>query len=562
VVVALAFLLLVWSGCSSELSPPPPPQISQQETAENDEAPKDTVIRNVLQLIRTAPTNPGGDNFNIAAENLNHYFEGTLPSEFLLAPDARQNLERMLKSTGVRDTKTALQQYQDPKFIAQRDGRHIEDCLLYQGIAARVGGDGDDLTRIQRVFDWIIRQVELVPEGLLAPPNLPHVRARPYDVLLRGMATERGGDWSERSWVFMALCRQLGVDVGLLVFTPALPTTGPLTRSQRTTPSQPVVWACVAAVGHDAYLFDARFGTPIPGPNGKGVATLEQAATDPGILAQLDLPDQEYRPNRRDLGSGELGVFIDSSMGYFAPRMRLLEAALKGKNKMVLYREPAEINAAFAKAIGPRFRGIGLWTMPLMVEYGLFNSGEFVQSTQYSIRLFDSKLPLLAARLDQLRGDLDKAIEDYVSNRFVKNALQTNSKKDLIPDEIQRDLDMYYTYFLALAQLDRGKTTEAEYMFKECLRLLPPLAGRVPPYALYRWGAYTNLGFLNEAKGETSRAARYFSEPVPPFQQHSNLLRARALIFRDPLAIPPPEAEPVTPPSVTPGNPPQPVAAK
>ncbi len=37
---------------------------------------------------------------------------------------------------------------------------------------------------------------------------------------MRGMATEEGGTWAERGWLFMSLCRQLGIDVGLITYTP------------------------------------------------------------------------------------------------------------------------------------------------------------------------------------------------------------------------------------------------------------------------------------------------------------------------------------------------------
>src|SRR5438132_176317 len=84
------------------------------------------------------------------------------------------------------------------------------------GPAPRVGGVGDDRSRVRRVVRWIMDQIELVPAGALAAPGLGQAQARPYDVLMRGMATETEGFWAERGWVFMVLCRQLGVDVGLL----------------------------------------------------------------------------------------------------------------------------------------------------------------------------------------------------------------------------------------------------------------------------------------------------------------------------------------------------------
>src|SRR5262249_6942501 len=131
------------------------------------------------------------------------------------------------------------------------DARHLEDCMLYQSIAQRVAGKGDDLTRVRRVFDWMVQQVQLVPAGSLAAPRLGQAYARPYDVLLRGRAVEADGGWSERGWLFLSLCRQLGLDSGLVTYTPA-------------GAKSPVVWCVAVLVDGKAYLFDTKVGLPVP----------------------------------------------------------------------------------------------------------------------------------------------------------------------------------------------------------------------------------------------------------------------------------------------------------
>src|SRR5438034_353003 len=49
------------------------------------------------------------------------------------------------------------------------------------------------------------------------------------------------------------------------------------------------LWACgVLADGKpDIYLFDPGMGLPLPGKDGKGVATLADLRKDPGLLGQL-----------------------------------------------------------------------------------------------------------------------------------------------------------------------------------------------------------------------------------------------------------------------------------
>ena len=136
--------------------------------------------------------------------------------------------------------------------------------------------------------------MQLVPPGTLAFGGLPQAYARPYDVLVRGMATEAQGVWAERAWLFIALCRQLEIDAGLITYSrsrslePRFPRYGlefeleAGLRGMRFGPKPPMVWICAAIIDNKAYLFDARLGLEIPGPDGTGVATLEDALTDDG----------------------------------------------------------------------------------------------------------------------------------------------------------------------------------------------------------------------------------------------------------------------------------------
>ena len=147
--------------------------------------------------------------------------------------------------------------------------------MMYYGIATRVAGTGEDIDRVRRVFDWVVRQVQLVPPGALAAGRLPHVFARPYDVLLRGMATEAEGFWAERAWLFMAAvsptgyrhrldhlyqerdARARGAEYGSIESRPPW--------SARKPPKPPIIWICAALIDDKAYLFDARRRPRSPG---------------------------------------------------------------------------------------------------------------------------------------------------------------------------------------------------------------------------------------------------------------------------------------------------------
>ncbi len=425
--------------------------------------------------------------------------------------------------------------------------------MMYYGIANRVAGPGQNLDRVRRVFDWVVRQVQLVPPGALGAGQMGQAYARPYDVLLRGMATEAEGVWAERAWLFMAMCRQLEIDSGLLTYSrgysiePIMATLGasgegtsPVANPRRS--QKPVViWICAVLIDDHAYLFDARLGMEIPGPGGHGVATLADALSDPSILERMNLPGQvPYTTSRAALLASQtkIGVLIDSSSSYFSPKMKLLQRELAGKNRTILYRHPAEQRDHFTHVLAPRQGSVSLWPLPLEVENRLFTDPRFVDSIQYSLVFFRPEFPLVYARVKQLRGELNEAIQDYVKFRFAeKTPLVTDKKKkEMVPREIQDGLDIYATYYLALAHLEGNNLDQAELMFRKTLELLPEPGPTQPFYSMFRWGANTNLGRIHEARKNHSTAVAYYTQVDPTFQHAGNLLRARELVWSDPMA--------------------------
>ncbi len=295
--------------------------------------------------------------------------------------------------------------------------------------------------------------------------------------------------------------------------------------------------SCAALVDGKPYLFDPALGLPIPSADGKGVATLDEAATDPAILARLDLPGWGYEPSQADLAANPVKILLESSFGSLSPRMKLLQHDLAGENRMVLFRDPLEQVEAFQKALGPRCAAVDLWHLPLVVEYSLFHDSTFVHSTQISLRFFDSSLPLLGARLDQLRGDLPAAMHAYVLIRFAENGTLSDGKTP-IPAEAQKVLDSFATYFLALAQEEKGDLGQAKFLFGEALKMLPEAARNMPHFAMFRWGAETNLGLIYADSHDPGLASRYLTRELPTMQGLGNLIRARGQIWEDPFLTP------------------------
>jgi hypothetical protein len=517
------------------------------------------ILENVVTLIERAIIRPGGQNFEIATRNLNQYFDNPNPADYAMSEEVRTFVARGLPEVVTRirrkPAEEVVKEFERPQF-QMPDARHLEDCMLYAKIARRVAGSGDDLTRVRRLFEWTLNQVTLVPPASLAGRSKFQAQSRPFDVLLRGLATEDGAGWAERAWVFLSLCRQIDLDSGLLCYTPRPPAQEGKTEAKdegkEARPPVPVPWICVVLIEGKPYLFDARIGLAIPGPDGHGVATLNDALDDPHVLGRLELPGQSaYGTTRAALldSPSKIGVMLDSSPGYFSPRMKLLQEELSGTDRTVLYRDPAAQARKFAQAIGPRFGEAKLWDMPIAVFTLLFTSGEFVDAAQQALALFDPDLPLVYARIKQLRGELPEAISEFVSMRFAERALLMD-KKRLMPPEVQRAMDAYSTYFLGLCHLEQKNTEQAEFFFRETLKLLPdPGPGRLY-YNMFRWGAETNLAKLLEARGETALATAYFAQEMPTPQHHGNLLRARDLIWRNPAAPLAPRLPPAPPPDI------------
>jgi tetratricopeptide (TPR) repeat protein len=506
--------------------------LSPRRTPEERKA----ILDNSITLIQRAVIQPGGEHFAQAVKNLNQYFEGTPQAEYELPSAAREYLATQLTPESIRDLQGTA--------WTLRDTRHIEDCMMYYGIAKRVAGVGDNLSRVRRIFDWIVRQVQLVPAGSFGASRLGPAFARPYDVLVRGMATESEGiGWSERAWLFLSLCRQLDIDAGLITYTKGNAVDAMLPQKdetvQRRAQRPRVVWICGVLIEGQIYLFDARLGLEVPGSGGKGVATLEQALADPSILERMNIPGvAPYSTSRATLMSSptKIGILIDSSPGYLSPKMRLLQRELVGNDRAILFADPAEQRDHLAQALGSRAGAIALWELPLTVEARLFNDPEYVGAIQNSLRFFVPDFPLMYARVKQLRGELPEAIEEYVKVRTAVNIPNVLNKKELIPKNFEDGLHVYATYYMALAHLENNRPDLAERMFDQVLETLPvPRQGeRNPYYYMFRWGANANLGRIHEAKHSDEAAVDYYTRPDPTHQHAGNLVRAREIIWDHP----------------------------
>jgi hypothetical protein len=205
------------------------------------------------------------------------------------------------------------------------DAYHLEQCLLLRdaarwldsrGQAARAA-DPPGLEQAAAAFDWVIRQVRL-GKGVAwgkGPAWVP-----PALVLRRGWGTEL-----DRALIFLALLEQVGSPDGrqqhlhgCLLFLP----------NPEKKPSWECLWACGVVVGdgRDVYLFDPRLGMALPGPEGKGIATLAQARQGPKVFDQLATDKARYDVTPEQARAAE--VCLVCSLSALAPRMKYLQDAV------------------------------------------------------------------------------------------------------------------------------------------------------------------------------------------------------------------------------------------
>lgn len=263
----------------------------------------------------------GSDMLN----NLDHFVEGGSDFRESSTEDAvRQTVRRLNEGLAL----TAGDETQKP-ILTEDDGKVLREIVWLRDAARFAVGDATDpLQRAERLFDWTIRNIQLIPEDASVEQRLPVL---PWHVLVFGRGTAL-----DRAWLFQLLARQQGLDVVLLTYADA--------SEKELAANDGKHWWCAALAlegeatgGKSAglYLFDTRWGAPIPGPGGKGVATLAQAAADDKLLRALDI-DAEHPYLVRASDIQKVTALVETSSPYLAERFAKLEAALGGEDKLSL----------------------------------------------------------------------------------------------------------------------------------------------------------------------------------------------------------------------------------
>ncbi|MFM1904636.1 MAG: hypothetical protein RLZZ440_2536 [Planctomycetota bacterium] len=423
-----------------------------------------------------------------------------------------------------------------PTFDGSGDIQAVRDRIWLAAIVRTAGGDGlDEVEAATRLFAWTIRWLAAVSDPPMVPTEaVPGSRwFFPGEILLAGR-----GSPAQRAWIFLELLNQAGID-GVMLATPG-PAGGP-----------PRPWVPAAIIGGEAYLFEPTYGQPIAGPDGDGIATVRQAAADPGILAALSLPDRPYPVQANDLG--RLVVLVPGDAWSLSARMARLNAELAPAHGVRVAVEASTLAARALAAIPGANEGEPqLWTFPwetlarrelagaaLADEIGPLTvplpSDDPRQSGQ-AVR------PLFAGRVREFRGELEGpagAKAAYLAARPSRRAISQAVAGLPEPQAaaVTRGLVRMKedaTYWLGLLTLSEGQDqAAADYLGRMTLEAAPDS----------RWtdAARVNLAAALEGLGRLQEAAVALEADGSP-QRFGSRLRAAKLLAK--AATMQPEAPP------------------
>ncbi|MGL4514981.1 MAG: hypothetical protein ACRCT8_18000 [Lacipirellulaceae bacterium] len=397
------------------------------------------------------------------------------------------------------------------------DSQSLQTATWMRDVGHWVRGDEPDpVIEATRLFDWVVRNVQLVPDA----DERPH---SPWDTLLYGQGTAR-----QRVAVFAGLCRQQK----LVAAAVTVPTEG----GER-------LIAGVAA--NDAlYLFDPTLGLPIPGPDGRTVATLAEAAADEALLRSLDLDGLPYAVRAGDLAKARLAVVAEPFT--LSRRAKRLEQRFGGADALVLAVDAEGVAEQLAK-LRPAPAGdaepapVALWSAPLELLRTRLAADRGARAREVQAFLPLAWRPgLWKGRVLHFRGRteapgqrptdvLAEPVNDHraAQQMFTSPLVRPTDRKlnELASDEKR---EIYFkakalaTAWLGVLLVDRGEHRTAQ-------RWLENAALEGPAAEELADGVRHNLARAYEGEGNLSRAIELYESAGDAPSAYGDRLRAKRL---------------------------------
>lgn len=402
----------------------------------------------------------------------------------------------------------------DKLSFARADILALQEAVLMRDVSAWARGEQiDDLERAKQLFDWTVRNVQLVD------PRAQPIHQRPFETLLLG-----SGTLMDRAWVFILLCRQQGLDaVMLAIRDPGDP------AKQRF-----AQWAPAVLIGKNLYPFLTDIGLPIPGPNGVKrneagqldiqPATLSQIVADESLLRQLSIDSKQPYPVK-PLDLKQVVALLEASPPYLTQRLKMIESRLAGKDKVVLSTSPSAV-AARLKAC-EHLADVQLWGLPYELIVQRMQNAMMIAQWQQAMwaPFYVGRSPwLMKGRILHLKGRFTGEInapEMYQHARPSDRELDV-ANMDAASRLLYRLAKINASYWLGLVAMEQGNHRAAiDYFAKRTLEATPG--------GPWTHGAKYNLGRVFEALGQTDKASHEYESDISSPALFGNLLRSRFL---------------------------------
>lgn len=412
------------------------------------------------------------------------------------------------------------------KSFDTHESRIIQEAVWLRDISRWAHGEAfDDVARATALFDWTIRNIQLENDA----DAVPH---RPWHTLLYGRGTA-----AQRAWVFAALCRQQGLNVVMLGIPLTKPAEGAADAAKT---AGDMYWLAALFADSKLYLFDPRLGLLIPGPEGKGVATLEQVSTNDALLRKMDVEGLPY-PLTSELAKAA-AVFIVADPFELSRRAGQLEASLTGEDHLILSVKISEL-ASQLKAV-LEVTKVALWEVPFRTLQGQLLIGKDARTSEaLAFEPFAVRPALWKARVWHFQGrqkpattagseeinDHEEAVRLYMSKSVRPTDIEIAASPSDGEQRVERAAKTNATYWLGLVTYDDGKFGVAANWFQR-----PEL---VKADSVWATGAKYNLGRSLEAEQKFEEAAAVLENDTSP-QQQGNKWRARDLRSRPKAARP------------------------
>jgi len=392
----------------------------------------------------------------------------------------------------------------DKIVFSQYDVRRLQEVIWLRDIASHAIGDAlEDLPRAERIFDWVVRNIQLETSK-----DLGGLQLFPWQALLYGQGTI-----DTRNWLFMLLCRQQSIQSVTLAFS----------TSEK--PEELVPW-CVAMWDQgELYLFDTELGVPIPGPEGRGVATLSQVLANPELLKQLDVPGRPYPIDGKKIH--QVVAFIEASPEYLSKKNFLVQKRLSTSGQ----RLKTWVDATALAGIIEKSEHISesrIWPIPYKV---ILRQRHFDENQRAAMllkfRVYPQVPPLWKGRSMQLKGDNEKTLDadgaiQYLMNSRAADRFLANS--NILPSlrRVMVTAKENASYWLGLISFEAGR-------FDPAINYFQVLTLDASENGHWAAGASYNLGRTYEAMNQPEMAIAAYEKDQTSPQRFGNLLRAERL---------------------------------